>query len=85
MRDNGVKRGGGTGQTALAGRQGRREPSAYVTGLAPASTLVRTQSQEGGGGGEGGTKTTPPGAPPITAESQDANMTTMTIVMVNFL
>ena len=81
-RDGGVKRGGGTGRTVSARRQGRRAPSADVMGMAPASRLVRTQSQGGGGGGEGGTETMPPGARPTTTGSWAADMTTTTIVTV---
>ena len=68
------------GWMASARRQGRRMPRADVTGLAPASTPVRTQSQGGGGGGERGTEMTPSGAWRISMGSWDADMTTMTIV-----
>ena len=70
---------------ASARRQGRRMPRADVTGLAPASTPVRTQSQGGGGGGERGTETTPSGARPTMTGSWDAGMTTMTIVTIVLL
>ena len=85
MRDGGVNRGGGTGRTALAWCHRRRAPSANVTGLAPATTLVHTQSQGGGDRGEGGMEMTPPGARPIMMGSQDADMTMTKIVMVVLL
>ena len=61
-----------------AERQCRRVGSASMS-------VHHTHSQGVGGGGEGGTETTPPGARPTTMGSQDANMTTMTIVMVVLL
>ncbi len=73
------------GSDSVGGAPGEKRAKRLCHGIGPGINIGPYTITRGRGWRRGRDKNKPPGAPLITAESQDANMTTMTIVMVNFL